>query len=312
MTNENLEDFNLNFYNFFASVAKDLNCTIKSLSNNYIFEVFSIDKGKKFYIFGNALPLNNNVAQKVCMDKCATSTILTANNISCVEHILIKNPNVFKNWEDKTFDSLLKEYKTLVVKDNHGFSGNLVFKVNNIKELKKHAQTIFNLNKDVALSPFIKYTDEYRLIMLNNKCEIIFKKVKPFVIGDGKSSILSLAEKKYGKDSPVILEIENKNYKPKENETICIGWKNNLKMCASVESVTDKALKKNLEALAKSVTKALNITFCSIDIIDDNGILKVLEVNSTVSALRYASTGAENLKQVKALFKKAFQQELSK
>ena len=108
MKGQNLENFNLDFYNFFASVAKDLNCTIKSLCNNYIFEVFSIDKNKKFYITGNSLPLNNNSAQKICSDKVATSTILAKNGIDCVEHILLKNPKILKNWKDQIFDELLK------------------------------------------------------------------------------------------------------------------------------------------------------------------------------------------------------------
>ena len=312
MTSKDIEEFNLDHYNFFASVAKDLNCTIKSLSNNYIFEVFSIDKNKKFYIFGNALPLNNNVAQKICSDKSATSTILLNNGVSCVEHVLLKNPSLFKNWNEEVLQNLLKEYKTVVVKDNHGSCGNLIYKANNIKEAKKSAQLIFDLNKDVAISPFVNFTDEYRLIMLNNKCEICFKKTKPFVVGDGKNTVLYLTEKKYGKEALKVLDLSSKNFKPKADETVCVGWKNNLKMLAGVEDVLDKNLKKKLAVLAKATTKALNINFCSVDILDDNGILKVLEVNSTVSALRFAGSSKEHQKQVKMLFKKAFQQELSK
>ena len=306
------EEFNLDFYNFFASVAKEVNCTIKSLCSNYIFEVFSVNKKKKFYIIGNALPLNNNVAQKICADKVATSTVLSLNKVSCVPHHLLKNPDGFKNWDNDIFEKLIKENKTVVVKDNQGTCGVLAFKAENVRDFKKYAQIIFNEKKDVAVCPFINYDDEYRLIMLNNRSEICFKKVKPFVVGDGKTNVFNLIQKKYGKQGLETLEVENKFYKPKQNEKVCVGWKNNLAMLASAEEIEDKDLKRNLEALAKSCTKALNINFCSVDIINDNGVLKVLEVNSTVSALRYCKGDETRQKLLKNVFKKAFQLELDK
>lgn len=310
MSQTNTQEYNIDLYNFFALVAEDLNCTIKSLCNNYIFEIFSIDKNKKFYIIGNSLPLNNNTCQKICQDKSATSTVLTMNRVSCVEHILIKNPKILKIWDNSIFENLIKQYSTLVVKDNTGSGGEMVFKADNVKDFKKYANIIFNQNKDVAVSPFINYLCEYRLIMLNNKCEICFKKIKPFVVGDGKTSTLRLAEKKYGKENITKLNIQNKNYKPNPNETVFIGWKNNLKMLASVEEIENKSLEKKLKTLAKTCTKALGIKFCSVDIVEDEGILKVLEVNSVVSVLRYAQGNLNREKQVKTLFKKAFLQQL--
>ena len=303
------ENYNLDFYNFFASVAKDLNCTIKSLCNNYVLEVFSIDKNKRFYIIGNSLPLNNNVAQKICSDKSATSVVLKKNNIDCVEHFLLKNPALLKDWNDSIFDKILKEYKIVVVKDNNGSCGNLIFKANSIKDAKRYAQLIFNQNKDVCLSPFLNYTKEYRLIMLNNKCEICFAKEKPFVIGDGKNNLNFLVEKKFGKNACKKLEFEKK-YKPKKDEKYVVGWKNNLKMFAGVEDIQDKILKRKLEGIAKACTKALDINFCSVDIVEAEGKLKVLEINSIVSVLGYAGSSANRLKQSRALFKKAFQEQL--
>ena len=303
------EEYNLDFYNFFASVAKDLNCTIKSLCNNYIFEVFSIDKNKKFYILGNSLPLNNNVAQKICSDKVATSSILAKNGIDCVEHILLKNPNILKNWNDEIFEELLKEFSTIVVKDNNGSCGKLIFKANSIKDAKKYAQLIFNENKDVCISPFVNYEKEYRIIMLNNKCEICFAKEKPFVVGDGKSNLAVLVEKKYGKEACDVLQFDKK-FKPQKNEKFFVGWKNNLKLFASVEEVENRELKRKLEAMAKACTKALGINFCSVDVIEVDGNLRVLEINSVVSVLGYAKSSTNRLKTARALFKKAFQEQL--
>ena len=307
----NIEEYNLTHYNFFADVAKDLNCTIKSLSNNYIFEVFSIDKNKKFYIINNALPLNSNTSQKACADKCATSIILTQNKVDCVEHMLLKNPNVIKNWDKQALQNLIDEYKTVVVKDNSGSCGLMVYRAKNVKEIQKYANQIFKNGKDVAVCPYINYENEYRLIMLNHKCEICFKKIRPFVEGDGKSNIKSLVLNKYGKEALDILEDINANQKPKEKEVVTVGWKSNLEMFSTPEDITDKTLKKTLETLAKKCTKALGTTFCSVDIIDDNGIFKVLEVNSIVSVQKYAGYSAENYKKAKLMFKKAFLQQLS-
>jgi hypothetical protein len=41
----------------------------------------------------------------------------------------------------------------------------------------------------IAVSPYVEYETEYRCILLNNKIELVYSKQRPFVVGDGKSTV---------------------------------------------------------------------------------------------------------------------------
>lgn len=292
-------------FEILSKISEQKNYEIKGYSNNYIIE---ISKNKKsVFLYGNCLPLNNNSSQKISADKAALYTVLSSKNIPCVEHKIIKHPSFDMGFAfNKLEDILLKNPSGIVVKDNKGSCGRNVFLVKNKKDLKLSINKIFSKNQDIAVSPFIENATEYRLIMLDNKLCVAYKKEKPFVVGDGKSTVKKLIKNNYGNFNFELPKAEL-NKKPKLNEKFVVGWKNNLAFNSSPETVLDSILKAKLTNLAKKVTKALNLRFCSVDIFEQNGTLKVLEINSIVSMEYFSKNSNENYTLTKKIFDIALQ-----
>jgi glutathione synthase/RimK-type ligase-like ATP-grasp enzyme len=63
-----------------------------------------------------------------------------------------------------------------VVKPNNGTGGDLVFKVSTINELNKAINLIFSRFDALAISPYYKIVQEYRLIVLNNEVQLLYLK----------------------------------------------------------------------------------------------------------------------------------------
>lgn len=300
------QKFNEEYLQLFTELAKNNNCEIQSLCNNYIFEIKDLKSKNKFFIINNCLPLNDGSAKFICFDKVALSDILTNNKIDNIEHILYKNltDKHYKNNID-LYDYFLKHNKKVVLKNNHGSSGIDVYLAQTKAEFKKYLKIIYKKNEDIAICPFVDFKEEYRCIMLDGKCEICFRKVRPFVVGNGRDAIKELVLKKYSKD--ILREVKQKTSTIlKQGEKLLVGWKHNLS-CGSVpEVILDKNLKKRLCAIAKRCTSLLGLRFCSVDIIDDGQKLRVLEINSIVNANKFASYSKENEHMVKEMYNKAF------
>lgn len=292
-------------YNILTQIAKDKNYSVKGYSNNYIIEVSN--NKKSLFLYGNCLPLNNNSSQKISADKSALYSILSAKNIPCVEHVIVKHPSFDMGFAFDKIDEFLNNYQSgIVVKDNKGSCGRNVFLVKNKKDLKNAITKIFSKNQDIAVSPYLDNACEYRLIMLDNNLCVAYKKEKPFVIGNGKDTVKKLIKQNYGNFNFELSKTEL-NKKPKINEKFIVSWKNNLAFNSTPIVVTDANLKKRLTNLAKQVTKLLNLRFCSVDIFEQEKSLKVLEVNSIVSMEIFSKSSDENYKTTVKIFDKALQ-----
>ena len=295
--------YNDYIYKLLLELSSQNNFTVKGFSQNYIIEVSN--NKNKFYIYGNCFPLNNASSQKLCADKSALSMVLKLNNIDCLEHELYKNPNYEPNFNYEKLEEKLKQNPDgLVLKDNKGYCGNNVFWVKNKSQIKKAVNTIFKQNLDLAVCPYVNIEDEFRLIMLNGECKVCYKKIRPFVIGDGKTNVKNLITKKY-KEIKFKLPFKILNKIPNNNEKIVLGWKHNLKWNSTPEEVKDQKLKLKLVEFAKNVTKKINLKFCSVDLYVDNNKIKVLETNSIVSMNSFANYSKENYNKTKQIFLEA-------
>ena len=91
---------------------------------------------------------------------------------------------------------------------------------------------------------------------------------------------------------------------PKTGERVILRWMHNLKYGANAVSLDDEEKKEKLFKLATKVSKAVGIKFASVDIMDKNGELVVLEANSAVTLEKFARTSEENYKKVEELYNK--------
>lgn len=136
----------------------------------------------------------------------------------------------------------------------------------------------------------------------------IYKKKKPYVVGDGKKTLEELINIKKEKYSNITLINElNLNYIPKLGEEIIISWKHNLNGGAEpIVLKEDDEFKEKIAQIALKTGKALNIDFATIDIaVTDQKDILVMEVNSSVCMNKFAEIVPGGYEIVKDIYKKA-------
>jgi len=263
--------------------------TLTKLSANYILK---LTKGSNIrYIFNYRFDVNSSATLLICNDKAGTSTVLNSFNISNVHHELFLTPNNDTNTLKKITDFFYK-HKKIVCKVNDGSGGKDVYFVDNIKDLKIAVNNILKKDKFIALCPFFDIKNEYRVIILNDTVKLIYLKERPYIIGNGKSIISELIDKKN-----INLENIPLNRVLKENEKYYLTLKHNLKYGAVPKIVdTTSALFNEISILAKKAARAINGKFICVDIIDTFEGLKVLEINASVKLKNFMNSSLENYK----------------
>ena len=186
---------------------KNLQRIIKqiALENDLSYEVLSCDlvikltKGNKIrYINGYKFGLNSHSLGLILDDKYATYELLNSLGISvCKHHILFRptNHNSYaKNYNsfDYCYDLFLKYNKNVILKVNNGTCGDGVYHITTKKELKKIYNHLLKYNFSISLCPYYDIKNEYRVILLNNEIKIMYGKINPVVIGNGKDKLIDL------------------------------------------------------------------------------------------------------------------------
>lgn len=299
------------FTELIKEICIDENIDVQTFSYDWVFR---LNKDGVFkYIIGYNFDLNSSSVDRLCTDKVAASYVLSSHKISNVEHYFFANTlNFNKDSNSANFPKLLKKlnhYKKLVCKYNNGSSGNLVYLVANEKELEVATNKIFEHEDFMAVSPYYEIKNEYRVVVLNGKARLIYAKKRPYVIGDGKSSIskLILDYLYINNHLEVNLNLDDlTNFEIlKKGKVFNLMWKHNLGMGATPEIVTDAKVIEKLESISSDVSNKLNIKFASIDIIDVNNSYKVLEINSGVMMDNFSTFDNENYDIVKGIYRDA-------
>ena len=286
------------------------------LENNIDFQSFSYDwilqlsaNSRKMFIYGYKFPNNNASIEQICNDKSALSDILAANNIPHVRHYYFMSPNneqyTGENGDWDKMKGLLHKYKKLVCKSNTGSGGRNVFKVNSQKTLEIAVYNIFSKTKSMCIAPYKIIKAEYRIIIVNSNIEVIYEKRRPIVTGNGFDTIEKLIDQ-----DPTLHDVEidsdlNFDLIPQLGEKIEVSWKHNLGQGAKPFIVNDVLLKEKLSALALSCALALDLEFASIDIVEDETGLEILEINSGIMMENLAQSSKENYYIAKEIYQKA-------
>jgi len=281
-------------------VCSENGITLKKYCDGYCYK---LSKNNKFtFIYYNVFENNGASIYKILKDKSALYELLTSSGVPCVEHFYISKQ------ESKTSKKLilfLDKYKKLVVKHNEGMSGNNVYLVLDEKSLNEISAKIIDLFGAVSISPYYQIKHEYRVVVLNNNVELVFDKIRPFVIGNGIDNLSTLIKQKY----PTLRKIDknlNLDAVPENNQQVLLSWRHNLNFGSVPEVIYDKNIISNLSKIAVSAAKALNINYACIDIIEtDKNEFKVLEINGSVTMEKFASFSAENYNKAKDIIKKA-------
>lgn len=248
-------------------ICKEENISYKYISDKYITILKKNNKIK--YIYNDLYGLNSETSNLLCNDKYAMYEILKEYNIPVIKYNLIWHPGISKttNNINKTIkyikDFFIKYNNHIVLKPNFGNNGNLVFNINNINDIENIFINLLNKTDSIVINPFYNIKNEYRVIVLNGKVRLIYKKVL------------------------------NNN------------WQFNLSKGSIASKEIDNKLKNKIIDIALKVNKFLKTKFVSIDIIDSNNNLYVLEVNGKVCTTKYLKQHMEDYDLVKNIYKDA-------
>ncbi|MFA9465734.1 MAG: RimK family alpha-L-glutamate ligase [Velocimicrobium sp.] len=276
---------------------------------------FYLKKGNmESYIYGYQFSLNSAVSTSICSDKSTASEIMTLHQIPNVEHICYMSPTKMEymsplgNWSQ--IEELLEKYRTLVLKDNHGTGGDLVYLAKNKCEVEHAAQLIFTTADSMAVSPYYHVDDEYRIILLQGEVKLIYSKIRPHLVGDGVSTLLELYMRALN-EIPLSPEVLTHRTSVDFHKILACGeefplhWKHNLGQGATAKIVTNPTLFHTLSKLAIRAATALQISFASVDIIATNSSFLVLEVNSGVMMEYFAGESKAYRSIAKEIYREA-------
>lgn len=293
----------------------EMDIKFEKLSYDWVLQLSK--DGKVRHITRNLFDNNPQATGSIVGDKYATYEVLKSQEVPVIKHTMLFNPAIRGEYipEKGIWNTVVSEfskYGSLVVKPNDGCEGQGIELCHDLREAEIAIQKLFNQNYTaISICPYYDIKTEYRTFYLNGEVLLIYRKTKPFVIGDGKSPLGKLIETLHLPDKKVVqdnLSTLDMSYVPKEGEKIDVSWKYNLSGGA-VPSVLEKGkLYYKIEKLAIQAGKAMNINFATIDIIrtvDDH--LYLMEINSGVCGTIFAKQVDGGYEMIKEIYRKALQ-----
>ena len=303
------------FHVMIRELCHEMNIKVEKLSYGWLLQLSK--DGKVRHITRNHFDNNPQATGEIADDKYATYEVLKSQNVPVVEHTMVFNPATRTNYipEEGMWNTVVSEflkYGKIVVKSNHSCMGKDVTLCHNLREIEIAIQKLFNQKEgSVSICPYYDIKTEYRTFYLNGKVLLIYGKTKPFVIGNGKSTLGELVETLQLPDRKVIrdnLSQLDLNAVPKQGEKVDISWKYNLSGGATANVLHQGELYERIEQLVKKAGKAMNMNFATIDVIqtvDDE--LYVMEINSGVCATIFAEKVEGGYEMIRDVYKKALE-----
>ena len=275
-----------NFRKMVEKICERNNINCKLLSKNW---VIMLEKNNKIrFITGCKFSLNNHAIGEVLDDKYALYEVLKENKIPIIEHNILYPSNNINDYALGANDSkLVKDYflknnNNIVLKPCKGTCGHDVYHVTSIDNIDETLENLFLINTSVSYCPFYNIKNEYRIIVLDGNIEIIYKKQRPIVEGNGKDSIRNLLLKFNYSYFNGKLDDEIYDIILDAGKTYEYDWKFNLSNGAVASFDVDSAIKGKMEMIVKDIINKLELKFVSIDIVETDEELLVLEINSGV------------------------------
>ena len=307
---ENNELIDLNdFQNMVQEICDENNIKMKVISRNWIM---MLEKGDVHrFIVGCRFDSNNHGLGMALDDKFATYEVLHNLNIPIAYHeILYSSKNKAKhaigaNSIQNAYDFFEKYNHNMVIKVNDGSQGKNCYHITKKSDIKKVTKKLFKRHYSLSLCPYYEIKNEYRIIMLDGKKQIMYQKIRPAVVGDGIHTIkelLTTLNEHYFKDKLKSLKYKRVLAKGEKFE---YNWQFNLSHGAVINENIPAALEKKLLKIAMDVSKKLSINFVSVDIIDTTEGLMVLEINSGVATGHYRKLKEDGPAIAKKMYEKA-------
>lgn len=234
--------------------------------------------------------LNSRISVELAKDKYSTYEVLKFHGVPIIEHKPLFNPEMMQGVERINRDfEILKNAEKQVIKASDSSQGKDVFVSQKEKEKLQIVEELFKRQVEaVVVCPYVEIEFEYRAIVLEGEVIFLYKKQKPFVVGNGEWNVRTLIEQnlKYLEEPITDLDFE---YIPKKNEKVIVGWKHNLSNGAIPLLVNQEdGYAEEVKKMALETQKAMELKFASVDIcVTKDEEVCVMEVNSNVCISKF-------------------------
>ncbi|MGI6107893.1 MAG: ATP-grasp domain-containing protein [Lachnospiraceae bacterium] len=293
-----------------TEICREEGITLSSWSSDWAFR---LTKGtRRAFILGYQFGLNSSSSQQICTDKNIASEILRDSGVACVPHRLVMSPALLRyNGPEGGYRIIAEELAksgAIVLKDNVGTGGREVYLARTMAEAEYAADQIFRVSRSLAVCPYREIREEIRVVMLDGEIRLAFRKIRPSVTGDGKSTLGELIGREICRQrfpGLTLPDADKMKKVPAAGEQILLSWKHNLGQGAEPRRILREELDPRVKALAVSASGALSVRFASVDIIRSEAGYEVLEVNSGVMMEHFASHSPEYRAAAKEIYRDA-------
>lgn len=301
------------FIRLIEEICHEKGWTCSTFSQGWLLRIGHVPR--QAFIFGYYFDVNPLAAARICQDKAATSLLLADAGIPHVPHQLFHRHLAYQEGEGN-WPRMLAYFRQhggrLVVKPNEGSSGTGVEMVTSVFELEQAVYERFRQQASLCFSPFVPIRNEYRLVVLRGEVLLAYRKCIPQLQGDGESSVLELLmESAY--DSPearAYLQSSQPSlyHIPEAGEAVALNWKHNLGRGARAELLPQGPLRRQLADMALRACRSLNMRFASVDLIEAEGVWRVLEVNAGIMLVHFARSKPQHYALAKGVYARALEE----
>ncbi|MBD2357504.1 cyanophycin synthetase [Tolypothrix sp. FACHB-123] len=214
----------------------------------------------------------------------------------------------------------------VIVKPLNLSQGTLVTKVYNKREYYQVAKKIFQITSGFIVERF-HFGNDYRIVVLDDEVIITYQRIPLFIVGDGKTSIWELLQKKQfylTQSGRRIIDCEDFRIQKKlkkqklnfdsilsQNTIVYLLDNANLSSGGEAVDLTEK-IHPDFQQLAIKIAKDMNLRLAGVDIITSDITQPMedyvlIEVNGSPGLLNYASFGELQTQRVENLYLKVLQ-----
>mmetsp|Transcript_7166 Transcript_7166/g.19911 ORF Transcript_7166/g.19911 Transcript_7166/m.19911 type:complete len:331 (-) Transcript_7166:55-1047(-) len=289
------------FVDTLRGVAEKHGFGFRTFSRDWIIQILDSASKRQCSVFGYTFDINPAGAVEICKEKAATSLVLDGHGVPNIPHSVFLSPSNPFTAEYVPRTGIWAEIQALVghlgfpvvLKPLKGTGGLGVMKATCWKEVEAAVQHLYSRDYGIAVSPYKRIIDEYRCVCLDGVMELVYRKVRSCVPGDGSRSVTSLLAARLQATGPkeaaslvaaaAALSAEELARVPAEGEAVPLQWKHNLGQGASADLEVPAEMRAKLAPMAVKAAIAIGIRFCSVDIVEVEAEgLMVMEVNSGV------------------------------
>lgn len=295
----------MNFQELIKNICEEEKINYRLISDDWCFVIEK--EGITKYIIGRAFSLNDQAVSNIIDDKYALYALCKLYELPIIEYRILFNP---KSEEGKNSFDLASKYfqefnNNVVIKPNIGSEGNNVYHITKKEDLDYYLEQLFLSNYAVCLCPYYDIKNEYRIVVLGGTVKLIYKKERLMVIGDGiksKKELLILKNPSYFQD--ITLDSSYDEILPKDEKFI-YDWHFNLSKGATATLDINEELKNKLANIALEATNKIGAKFVTVDIVDCDDKLFIMEINSKVCINKVCNFIDKDYEIAKEIYKEA-------